>query len=126
MNDRYEVTKEFRFEACHSLSHLPDGHKCRNMHGHSYVFVINCRGQLDDRAFVVDYYDIGVVGKYLVDLFDHQNLNEILPCYTTAENLAKFIYDYCLENPTLKYTIHSITVKETASTTVTYPVSRLS
>lgn len=122
----YEVSKEFRFEAAHSLPHLPEGHKCRRMHGHSYRFEVVCRGPLDGRGFVIDYAEISEIVNPIVEDLDHQNLNELfatpsgvahLP--STAEQLAKYLYD------TLKHDLdclHQIHLYETAKTRVTYPI----
>lgn len=90
---KYTVSKKFSFEAAHSLPHLPEGHKCRNLHGHSYAVEVFCTGPLDERGFVVDYAEISAAMKPLIDRLDHQNLNEIFTTdttvmYTTAENLA--------------------------------------
>ncbi|MEM1009583.1 MAG: 6-carboxytetrahydropterin synthase, partial [Myxococcota bacterium] len=30
-----EIYKEFTFEAAHHLPFVPEGHKCRRLHGHS-------------------------------------------------------------------------------------------
>ncbi len=89
----YTVAKDFCFEAAHSLPHLPVGHKCRNLHGHSYRFRVECSGPLDARGFVVDYAEISEVVKPLVARLDHQNLNEIFPFPTTAENIAGWLLD---------------------------------
>ena len=35
-SDIVELVKDFRFEAAHFLPHVPQGHKCRRMHGHSF------------------------------------------------------------------------------------------
>jgi 6-pyruvoyltetrahydropterin/6-carboxytetrahydropterin synthase len=84
-----EITKSFRFEAAHSLPYLPVGHKCRNLHGHSYEVVVGVEGELDGRGFVIDYAEISEVVKPLIAQLDHKNLNEVLDTEkTTAENLA--------------------------------------
>lgn len=90
---KYTVSKRFAFEAAHSLPHLPEGHKCRNLHGHSYVVEIHCAGPLDKRGFVIDYADISTAMKPVIERLDHHNLNEILPCHTTAENLGAWIME---------------------------------
>ncbi len=41
------LTKDFRFEAAHTLPSLPDGHKCRQMHGHSFKVEISIEGEVD-------------------------------------------------------------------------------
>lgn len=120
---QFEIAKEFRFEAAHSLPHLPDGHKCRRPHGHSYRVVVVCRGPLDDRGFVLDYAEIAAAWKPLHDMLDHRDLNEVFAMNsagaTTAENLAAFIYTrLACKLPTL----YQIEVHETATTAVRYPV----
>lgn len=88
---KFTVSKRFSFEAAHSLPHLPEGHKCRNIHGHSYVVEIFCTGPLDARGFVVDYAEISAAMKPILEQLDHRNLNEVLPCPTTAENVGQWI-----------------------------------
>ena len=39
-----------------------------------------------------DYAEISDAAKLLVATLDHRNLNDILPCATTAENLAAWIW----------------------------------
>lgn len=87
------VGKEFRFEAAHSLPHLPEGHKCRNVHGHSYRFRIEIDGPIDERGFVIDYSEISAAIKPVVERLDHQNLNDLFPFHTTAENIAEWLFD---------------------------------
>lgn len=111
-----EVTKRFSFQGAHSLPHLPEGHKCRNMHGHSYEVEIVCRGELDERFFVVDYAEIRAAWQPLFDMLDHQNIDNVLDVPTTAENLAKWIYDRIDLD-----TLYQVKVYETRSTCCTYP-----
>ena len=94
---KFTVSKRFTFEAAHSLPHLPVGHKCRNVHGHSYVVEVFVSGPLDARGFVVDYAEISAALKPIIARLDHQNLNEILPCYTTAENVGAWILERATE-----------------------------
>lgn len=115
----YTVSKEFSFEGAHSLPHLPEGHKCRNVHGHSYkVIVVVASASLDPaRHWVVDYADISTVVDPIIARLDHQNLNDILSVPSTAENLAKFIYDGI--KGALPH-LASVEVKETEKTSVIY------
>lgn len=112
---KYTVSKRFSFEAAHSLPHLPIGHKCRNVHGHSYVVEIFCAGPLDDRGFVIDYAELSDAMKPIVAQLDHQNLNDVLPVHTTAENLGAWIMEQLL--PTLPL-LTRVDVFETAKTCV--------
>jgi len=91
MTMTYTVSKDFSFEAAHSLPHLPTGHKCRNMHGHSYRFRVECSAPIDNRGFVVDYSEISDAVSPIVSKLDHQNLNELFSFHTTAENLSAWI-----------------------------------
>ncbi|WP_449406783.1 6-pyruvoyl trahydropterin synthase family protein [Mucilaginibacter humi] len=35
-NQRMIIYKQFTFDAAHFLPKVPDGHKCRALHGHTY------------------------------------------------------------------------------------------
>jgi 6-pyruvoyltetrahydropterin/6-carboxytetrahydropterin synthase len=63
---------------------------------------------------VIDYADIP--GKEIEDQLDHRNLNDILGVETTAENLAKWIYDR-IEG------CHFVEVFETCQVGVRYPAA---
>lgn len=95
----WKVSKEFRFEAAHSLPQLPEGHKCQRPHGHSYrVEVVIAAAQLDARGFAgVDYAELDAFGDYLAETFDHRNLNEVMGGgeNTTAERLAEHFFLWC-------------------------------
>jgi len=110
------VTKEFKFEAAHSLPHLPEGHKCQCVHGHSYRFRVDVEGELDENGFVMDYADIAAVVTPIVEELDHCYLNEKFEFYTTAENLAVWIYEQLI--PFLK--IKRVVLFETATTSAMY------
>lgn len=114
---KWTVSKKFNFEAAHSLPFLPIGHKCRNVHGHSYVFEVFIETEnLDDRGFVVDYADISKIVNPIVEKLDHKNLNELFEFKTTAENLAKWIHDEINKSiPVCKIKFY-----ETAKTCVKY------
>lgn len=89
---RVTVGKEFRFEAAHSLPHLPEGHKCRNLHGHSYRFRVEIEGPVDHRGFVIDYAEIAAVVDPIVASLDHRNLNDLFAQPTTAENISAWLF----------------------------------
>ena len=44
---RARIIKEFTFEAAQTLPTLPEGHKCRMMHGHSFRVEITVEGEVD-------------------------------------------------------------------------------
>ncbi len=92
------LTKIFRFEAAH---HLP-GHrgKCARLHGHSYRLEVTLRGSMKDvpgqpdYGTVMDFEDLSkIVRSSVIELLDHQNLDEVTGIHTTAENLTHWIWD---------------------------------
>jgi len=92
---KISITKQFRFEAGHSLPNH-DG-KCRNNHGHSYLLEVTITGPIiQDGAkegMVMDFVDISkFVDTEIISQWDHQFLNDILPFTTTAENLANEVF----------------------------------
>jgi 6-pyruvoyltetrahydropterin/6-carboxytetrahydropterin synthase len=73
-----EIYKQFSFEAAHLLPHVPVGHKCGRLHGHSFQVQVHVAGPLDPMlGWVMDYADIKAVVKPVVDRLDHYYLNEI-------------------------------------------------
>jgi 6-pyruvoyltetrahydropterin/6-carboxytetrahydropterin synthase len=85
------IYKRFGFDAAHFLPNVPDGHKCKNMHGHTYALVVYVKGELQQpEGWVIDYSELkAAVNKVLV-LVDHQCLNTVAG----------------LENPTSEILVH--------------------
>lgn len=113
----FTISKRFTFEAAHSLPHLPEGHKCRNVHGHSYAVEVFCTGPLDASGMVVDYGRLSAAMEPILKQLDHANLNDVLPCVTTAECIAQWIMeqlDLSAELPTAIVT--AVEVRETKKT----------
>ena len=90
----YRISKQFYFSAAHVLSQLPESHPCSRLHGHNYTVEVVLESEtLDQNSFIVDYNDLYPVKDYINSTLDHRNLNDVLPVATTAENIAKFLYD---------------------------------
>ena len=89
------ITKAFHFDSAHYLPHVPEGHKCGRMHGHSYRVVLGLEGELDPvLGWVQDYGEVKAAFAHLLERFDHQVLNEIPGLENpTAEVLAVYIYN---------------------------------
>lgn len=90
-----EIIKSFRFEAAHYLPKLPETHKCRRMHGHSFKFDVHVEGPLDpELGWVMDFGDISRLVKPLVEQLDHYLLNEIPGLENpTSEVIAVWIWN---------------------------------
>jgi 6-pyruvoyltetrahydropterin/6-carboxytetrahydropterin synthase len=124
-----ELTKQFRFEAAHFLPHFPPGHKCRRLHGHSFIVEIAVFGPVDPfTGIVIDYGNISLHTKPLVELLDHRLINEVgseieapLLLNPTSENLAIWFY-HCLQPYLIG--LSAITIFETCTTSCTYRPSQ--
>ena len=88
------VGRTYRFESAHQLPHLPDGHKCKNLHGHNYRITVVKRGTPDQRGFVQDFAEIDAEIAPLVKMVDHRLLNEVPGLQNpTAEVIACWFFD---------------------------------
>jgi 6-pyruvoyltetrahydropterin/6-carboxytetrahydropterin synthase len=89
-----EIFKEFTFEAAHRLPHVPEGHKCARLHGHSFRIALHVRSPVDPATgWVMDFADIKRAFQPLYDQLDHNYLNEIEGLANpTSEQLARWIW----------------------------------
>ena len=75
---RCRLTRDYRFEAAHSLPRVPEGHKCRRMHGHSYQVRVAIEGEIDPSlGWLIDFSDVDAVVEPVVAELDHRVLNDI-------------------------------------------------
>jgi len=90
-----ELRKTFQFEAAHLLPHLPESHKCRRLHGHSFKVDVVVEGECDPKlGWVMDYAEIGEAFKPIWEKLDHYYLNEIRGLENpTSENIAIWIWN---------------------------------
>ena len=96
-----EIFKEFTFDAAHWLPNVPAGHKCGNMHGHTYRVVVGVEGEVDPHTgFVMDFGDLKAVVKPLIEWLDHSCLNDKL-VNPTAENIVEFMWEVFTEEDSL-------------------------
>jgi 6-pyruvoyltetrahydropterin/6-carboxytetrahydropterin synthase len=77
-SDVVELVKDFNFEAAHFLPNVPEGHKCRRTHGHSFKGEIAIRGPVDPKlGWVMDFADLKKAVDPIVTELDHYLLNDI-------------------------------------------------
>lgn len=114
-----ELVKDFRFEAAHYLPNVPEGHKCRRMHGHSFRGEIAVRGEIDPvSGWLIDFGDVKAIIRPIVDRLDHYLLNEIEGLENpTSEVVAIWIWKQI--KPQLPI-LHRVTVEETCTSRCHY------
>ena len=90
-----EIFKEFSFEAAHRLPHVPAGHKCARLHGHSFRVEVHVEGALTEpEGWVMDFGDLKAAWKPLDEALDHRYLNDIPGLENpTSEVLARWIWE---------------------------------
>src|SRR5262245_10038647 len=87
------IGRTYRFESAHHLPLLPEGHKCKNMHGHNYRIDVVVQGALDARGFVKDFAEIDAEIMPLIKMLDHRLLNEVEGLENpTAEIIASWFF----------------------------------
>jgi 6-pyruvoyltetrahydropterin/6-carboxytetrahydropterin synthase len=92
----FEIHVSAEFEAAHRVAGYNG--KCDRLHGHSWTVEAAVVGeQLDKLGMLVDFKVVKGRLRELLEVLDHQYLNE-LPAFAdghnpTAEHLAQYIYE---------------------------------
>lgn len=116
---KVELRKTFQVEAAHLLPRLPETHKCRRLHGHSFKVEIAVEGDCDpELGWLIDYAELNLAFKPLWDQLDHRYLNEVPGLQNpTSENIARWIWDHL--KPALPL-LQEIVVAETCTARCVY------
>ncbi|HTB51605.1 MAG TPA: 6-carboxytetrahydropterin synthase [Ferruginibacter sp.] len=131
------VYRKEHFNAAHRLNN-PDWDettnqqvfgKCNNphFHGHNYEIIIKIVGEVDPATgYVIDLKVLGdLTKKYVLNKFDHKNLNEDTEEFKnlnpSAENIAIVIYNLLRDKIDPKFYMQ-IRLYETERNFVEYPV----
>ena len=90
----YELSKQFRFEAAHTLQRVIDAEPSRRIHGHSYRAEVFLRGEPDAQSGMI--MDLGLFSRLIAEVrdgLDHRFLDEIEDLGAgTLENLSAWIW----------------------------------
>ena len=113
------IFKKFTFDSAHSLPNVPDGHKCKAVHGHTYQLTIYIENELvENLDWVMDFAVVKKVVKPIIDIVDHKYMNDIKGLENpTCERIAIWLWDRIKAGiPTLK----KIELNETPTSGVVY------
>lgn len=113
------IFKDFQFEAAHYLPYVPQTHKCRRLHGHSFFVRLELKDEVDKKkGWIIDYSEIKLIFQPIYDQLDHHFLNDIPGLENpTSEILAKWIWDRL--KPKLSI-LNTIIIKETCTSGCIY------
>jgi 6-pyruvoyltetrahydropterin/6-carboxytetrahydropterin synthase len=106
-----KISRRYTLECAHHLPNVDDHHKCRRLHGHSYVVEVVVAGRIDQvKGWICDFADIDKVFMANVhSKLDHRYLNEVKGLENpTCENLARWIWGALEELP-----LAGVVVRET-------------
>jgi 6-pyruvoyltetrahydropterin/6-carboxytetrahydropterin synthase len=133
---KYELSKEFQFEAAHRLIKNYSG-KCINNHGHLWRVIITIHGkELDERDMLIDFIELKPLKKWIDKYLDHTTIiweNDPMTAYIkesgqkyfvtkkspTSEHIAEIILAKAIDlfdNQRIK--VKFIEVKESDTSTV--------
>jgi 6-pyruvoyltetrahydropterin/6-carboxytetrahydropterin synthase len=113
------IYQHFTFDAAHFLPKVPDGYKCRNLHGHTYHLTLYITGDiLKTEGWILDFSDLKAIAAPVIGRLDHTLLNNIEGLENpTAELLAVWIWQQI--KPLLPG-LKKIELKETPASGVIY------
>lgn len=88
------IGRTFRFESAHFLPKVPEGHRCKRLHGHNYKVEVIVTGEVDERGFVKDFGELDTGIAPLLAKVDHRLLNDVPGLENpTAEIIARWFLE---------------------------------
>lgn len=113
------IYKQFTFDSAHFLPNVPEHHKCRQLHGHTYHLTIFLEGDvLEEEGWILDFTDLKKVVQPVINMVDHRFLNDI----PGLENPTTELFSMWLwkKIKTLLPVLKRIELKETPGSGVIY------
>jgi 6-pyruvoyltetrahydropterin/6-carboxytetrahydropterin synthase len=105
------ISRLYKFEAAHFLPRVPPGHKCRNMHGHSYRLKVEFTGPIRAVGWIEDFSKVDDVMGPIVSELDHCVLNNIVENPTSELLVAWLVSKIQVE---VGLTLVSLELRETS------------
>lgn len=124
-----EIEIDFSYEAAHWLPNVPDGHKCKTLHGHSYHLTVALSGAVHaELGWVADYADVRAAVAPTIKCLDHTTINELIE-NPTCENQLRWLWRQFTASdqrspaegwPEGLYLLSRLTLSETANARANY------
>ncbi|MGV3509421.1 MAG: 6-carboxytetrahydropterin synthase QueD [Sphingobacteriaceae bacterium] len=111
--------KDFSFDSAHFLPNVPEGHKCKQLHGHTYHLRVFVEGPVkDNEGWVLDFTDLKTIVNPVIRVVDHKLLNDVEGLENpTSERIAIWLWNQI--KPSLPQ-LSKIELKETPTSGVIY------
>jgi 6-pyruvoyltetrahydropterin/6-carboxytetrahydropterin synthase len=95
------ISKKLSFASAHFLPQYTG--LCENFHGHEWGIEVSVKKRIDPATMMVmDFKDLsGAIKKYIIEVFDHNVLNDII-AIPTAENLLVWCWEELMFKASLK------------------------
>ncbi|MBK7360274.1 MAG: 6-carboxytetrahydropterin synthase QueD [Saprospiraceae bacterium] len=90
-----QIFRKFTFDSAHFLPNVPEGHKCKNIHGHTYHLTVFIDDRLDPHLnWVMDFAAINKAIDPILKSIDHKLMNDIPGLENpTCEQIAIWLWD---------------------------------
>ncbi|MGQ0710574.1 MAG: 6-pyruvoyl trahydropterin synthase family protein [Rhodoferax sp.] len=88
-----QIWRRYHFQAAHQLPHVPAGHKCGNLHGHSFGVVLHSRPLPLQAEDPMGYARLDQAWAQVFPLLDHTYLNAVPGLENpTSELLSRWLW----------------------------------
>ncbi|MBC7202072.1 MAG: 6-carboxytetrahydropterin synthase [Pusillimonas sp.] len=116
--DHTHVWRRYRFQAAHQLPHVPAGHKCARLHGHSFEAIVHANKDLAGTDIGIDYDHLDALWAPIAAQLNYRCLNDVQGLENpTSEMISCWIWERL--KPALP-ALSWVTVYETASCGATF------